>query len=839
MVQVSADAAGLNRVSGVTLPRTGTFWIMKTGADGDLTGPPYPFLPPKLSALPIYSVTNNIFIVDDTGGQLAPPSARRMSTAQAASAMQAQADTMANLIGQILYPAAFGGFQPNALMFDTNGLWLEASNETNYIGLRAHNTIGGDDYQLLSTLDLASGNWTLGQVLISVGGGDADFSPVPMTNAMTFFRVHHANPVFSIVNYSNSVELNITNTINPGHSGSFYLQNIGGATNDVTVYYSIGGTAQNGIDYASLSGSVIVSNSLAQAFIQINPTDVGLKPDQTVILTLLQNTNYLIDPDNYAATNILYANPQVYPIARGDKQPTCPNTSLAITLQATDPRNLSLTYSILTYPAHGNLTGTLPYMTYMPTNCYEGQDSFTFTASNGQFAATPATVTLIIADPVSADSPSVQTCRGTPVSFSLGSHPCSGTLGYALLSNPAHGTLSGTADNLTYTPTNTAYTGVESFNYVIYSGCGGDSAFGTVTITVGDPGIYAITQILTTGTNRSLTITLSATTGGGCKADTNYYTYTTTNGPTHGTLSGSGASLTYMPDLNYEGLDSFDFTARDGVWNHTGTINIAVTAGPILFQDCNPFGSTVLLGWLLDTNEQVMFPDPPAEISDFIVYRSAASGGPYTAIATNRHNATVNWLSYLDTNTVAGQTNYYVVTFHTANAPYGAVVQSPYSNEIKAAGQNLNPLISPDAVWTVVTNVNDLTPTLTQLQAPFSSFGTNGYLGIAPLPHTVWPVSTTWSNRITMFIPSNSVPLSQVTYSIAIDNDYDLYLNNAAAPIESVKKIGDAVWAPYKSFESIAPGVLHYGTNDLRVQIKDEGIKNYFSMIVSTNVCGH
>ena len=94
------------------------------------------------------------------------------------------------------------------------------------------------------------------------------------------------------------------------------------------------------------------------------------------------------------------------------------------------------------------------------------------------------------------------------------------------------------------------------------------------------------------------------------------------------------------------------------------------------------------------------------------------------------------------------------------------------------------------------------------------------------------------SNYINMVIPTNSVPLSQVTYSIAIDNDYALYLNNSNAPIQTFKHENYAIWVPYQSFDDVAPGLLHYGTNSLRVVITDEGDINYFSMIVSTNACG-
>jgi len=81
VVQATADEAGLSPVSGSTLSHEGTFWVVSVSSDGDLTKLPYPFLPPNLTDLPIYSVTGDRFIVDDTEGQIVPVSASRISSA--------------------------------------------------------------------------------------------------------------------------------------------------------------------------------------------------------------------------------------------------------------------------------------------------------------------------------------------------------------------------------------------------------------------------------------------------------------------------------------------------------------------------------------------------------------------------------------------------------------------------------------------------------------------------------------------------------------------------------------------------------------------------------------
>jgi hypothetical protein len=835
VVQATADETGLAPVSSASLPDGGTFWVMTIDPDGDLKESPDPFLPPDLSTLPIYLVTGDIFIVDDTGGQLAPASVGRMSTTQAASAVQAQAEDVANLIEQIQASTNSGdqSFQPNytPLSFDTNGLWLEASNEIASFGLRLHNTIVGDNYQLLSTSNLESG-WNLGEIL-TAPDVYTDFSPVPITNTMTFFKAHHANPVMEIEEIQDSKELNPTNPSDPGQTGIIYIQNKGWQTNDVTVYYSIGGTAQNGIDYSNITGVAVVSNGPAYAEIDIDPIADGFKPDQTIILTLLQNTNYLIDPANYSATNNLVANPQVYPIASGDKEQICPNITNNIYLQSSDPQ---ATYTILTWPTHGNLfTNDIPNVTYTPTNCYEGGDSFTFTASDGQYTSTPANVTLIIADPVSANPVSAQTCRGARVPFALdGSDNCSETLSYALLSNPFYGTVTNVSGkNYVYIPTGTNFTGTDSFDYVAYNECG-DAATNTVTITVGDAQLFPLSKSVLTGTNRQVAITLSVVDGDSCTADTNYYTYTISGGLTNGYLTGTPPHLTYTP-TNGEGVDSFQFTVSDGTWTSPTSANVTlyVVAGPLLTIGCDPFGPAVQLVWNLDTNVLQMAQQDGLYASDFIVYRSTNSGGNYTPIYTG------DQMTFRDGTVILGQTNDYVVTFEFQDNNNGTTYESPDSNVIEASGQNPDDLISPDAVWDVwdTTDTNNSPVHLGSLPAPFSSVYPDQYKNLYPFPSTNWPTYTTWSNHITLNIPTNA-DLSQVKYSIAIDNDYQLYLNDSASPIDMTNHTGYAVWSLLQAFNNVAPNILHPGTNDIGVVIRDEGDVDYFSMIVTTNTCG-
>ena len=854
VTKATADAAGLTAVSPSDLPSTGgTYWITMLNGNGGLAALPWPFLPTNLDDPTIFSITNQIFLVDTTGGKLTT-SDSTMSASDATSTAQAQAQSMASLIENIENPPIPPGGGTNGeggtvgtphrqgIQIDPDGLYIAATNEVpdglGGLGFLIFNPNNSFNYQLLSTTNLLATTWCLGQVLYNPHGSPVNnFTPVPMTNAMTFFRVHQAYPVMNLQNYQNAEELNPTNTGNTGQQGYFYLQNYGSQTNDVPVYYTVSGTAINGVTYSNLDGEVTVSNSLGYAYIYVNPLTNGIQPNLSLILKLTQNTNYLIDPDYAAATNTIIANPQTYPTVSGDNVQVCPDSTNYITLSGQDPNNLPLTYIITSWPTHATLDTNygMPTVIYCPTNCYEGNDRFTFVASDGTYISTPATVNLSISDPVNANQPNIQTCRGTPTQpFSLGYDNCGETLTYDLLSAPVYGILSGTAQNLVYTPTGTNYTGKDTFSFVISSACGGDSATNYATIAIGDEDAQANGMTLITGTNEPVGITLTTSDGGDtCKTDTNYFTFSTFNGPANGHLTGSGDAYLYTPAHDFEGVDSFQYNFDDGYWtNQPATVTIDVVEGPIAIHDCNPFGTGILIDWELDTNCQAM----NLSIPDYIVYESSSATGPWTPVFTNSAGTD----SYTESNAVVGVTNYFTVTFQAHNS-FGNLIESPKSDVVQAVSQVNVPLIPYNAVWQVVTNL--ATPNnITNLEAPMSNYfldDTNQpYPGMAQLPNSNWAVGTTMSNSINMVIPTNSVPLDQVTYSIAIDNDYQIYLNDSNAPIQSFNHEGYAIWVPYQSFESVAPGLLHYGTNSLRVVITDEGGINYFSMIVSTNTCG-
>jgi hypothetical protein len=82
------------------------------------------------------------------------------------------------------------------------------------------------------------------------------------------------------------------------------------------------------------------------------------------------------------------------PVAQSQTVITRKNTAIAIRLTATDPEGRTLTYSIVTQPGRGSLSGTAPNVTYTPAPRFSGADSFTFRASDGTLNSNTATVTI-------------------------------------------------------------------------------------------------------------------------------------------------------------------------------------------------------------------------------------------------------------------------------------------------------------------------------------------------------------------------------------------------------------------------------------------------------------
>jgi hypothetical protein len=115
----------------------------------------------------------------------------------------------------------------------------------------------------------------------------------------------------------------------------------------------------------------------------------------------------------------------------------------------------------------------------------------------------------------------------------------------------------------------------------------------TISVTPVNDAPIASDQSVTTPEDTPVAITLT-----GSDVDGDSLTYTVVTQPQHGTLSGSGASLTYTPAADYSGPDGFTFRVNDGtVDSNVATVSVTVTPGVNLPPSCDAAAAVILWAW--------------------------------------------------------------------------------------------------------------------------------------------------------------------------------------------------------------------------------------------------
>jgi PKD repeat protein len=267
---------------------------------------------------------------------------------------------------------------------------------------------------------------------------------------------------------------------------------------------------------------------------------------------------------NVATVSLTIAPVNDAPVANDHSVTASEDTPKAVTLVATDVDGNPLTYAIVTLPGHGTLTGSGDAdRTYAPAANYNGPDSFTFTASDGQAMSNEATVTIDVPPtndtPVAADQ-AVTTDEDTAVAVTLLAADVDGdVLSYVLGTPPVHGTLTGTAPALTYVPAANEH-GPDSFTFSVNDGSA-VSHLATVTISVTpvNDAPVAPSVALQVAQGQPSPVSIAAT-----DVDGDALTYTIVSPPEHGALSGTAPDLIYTPAANYAGPDAVTFKASDG-----------------------------------------------------------------------------------------------------------------------------------------------------------------------------------------------------------------------------------------------------------------------------------
>mgnify|MGYP001492512802 CR=1 FL=1 len=240
------------------------------------------------------------------------------------------------------------------------------------------------------------------------------------------------------------------------------------------------------------------------------------------------------DTCTYKSNKLPVAVNDAISVAQGGTATTLVGGATSVRANDTDAEDTVPGGDVTAYrlPANGTLTlnadGTF---SYVHNGSATTSDSFTYYVKDSaggisNAATVNITVTAPVNQPPTANSQNVSTAFNTPVAITLsGNDPDGDTLSFAIVTPPAHGTLSGVAPSLTYTPTND-YSGADSFTFTVSDGVA-TSAAATVSITVDEAPSYTVTAAVS-GVGGTIT-----------PASQNV-------------VAGSTASFTVVPDAGYD-----------------------------------------------------------------------------------------------------------------------------------------------------------------------------------------------------------------------------------------------------------------------------------------------
>ncbi|HEX8723298.1 MAG TPA: Ig-like domain-containing protein [Pyrinomonadaceae bacterium] len=283
------------------------------------------------------------------------------------------------------------------------------------------------------------------------------------------------------------------------------------------------------------------------------------------------------------------------------------DTPARLTLSGVDVDGDALTYAVVAPPAHGTLSGEAPNLVYTPAPNYSGPDSFTFKANDGTVDSPAAAFSLVVGavnDAPVANPQEVKTNEDAGWQFVLSGSDVDGdALGFVVVKAPAHGSLSGSAPNLVYTPA-PDYNGPDAFSFKVNDGrADSDAAVVSVFVAAVNDAPAANGQALAAAEDSTVAVTLSAS-----DVDGDALSYVVVGGPAHGTLSGAAPDLVYRPAPDYSGPDSFSFAATDGRAQSaaaTVTVNVApANDAPVAVGDSASTVKNVAVGVAVLANDR-------------------------------------------------------------------------------------------------------------------------------------------------------------------------------------------------------------------------------------------
>lgn len=262
------------------------------------------------------------------------------------------------------------------------------------------------------------------------------------------------------------------------------------------------------------------------------------------------------------------------------------NNIINVLANDTDPDGNTLSIIAVTQPANGSVVNSGTDAAYTPNANFTGTDTFSYTVSDGNGGTDTATVTVSVGGV--NDSPDAVDDATTVAEDSSAnvinvlandSDPDGDSLTVSAVTQGANGSVVNNGSNVAYTP-NANVNGSDTFTYTISDGNGGtDTATVTITVTAVNDAPDAVDDAATVAEdsmNNIIDVLVNDT-----DADGNTLTITVVTQGVNGSVVSNGNNVSYTPNANYFGPDSFTYTISDGNGGmDTATVSITVTDVP-------------------------------------------------------------------------------------------------------------------------------------------------------------------------------------------------------------------------------------------------------------------
>lgn len=259
------------------------------------------------------------------------------------------------------------------------------------------------------------------------------------------------------------------------------------------------------------------------------------------------------------------------------------STNVDVASNDTDADGDTLVISEISAAENGTASFAGGSTTYIPNANYFGTESITYTITDGQGGSSSAILTINIASvndiPVAQDD-AASTAEDQHVDiriFDNDSDADGDSLRLWRIEQPTNGTLAWgpNYESLRYTPkANT--NGTDTFRYQLEDYRGGVSEWATVTIVVAAVNDAPNAVNDSAATNEDSSVVVQALSNDS-DADGDTLIITGTSLPANGVATISGTSVTYQPNPNFHGSDSFTYNISDGNGgSDTATIYITV-----------------------------------------------------------------------------------------------------------------------------------------------------------------------------------------------------------------------------------------------------------------------